>query len=263
MIDKIYELIMKQFNEVMGKDPEYYSKYKVYVSIEQQYVTPDKREKGAIYIVIKYLPASLNYGQVVLPITINALAENNKIEVCQKLLLEFAQTYNLTQNEDNTILQTYTSPANASNFNEVYDGFRSLFYMSGTYLISENANTFKVYVTGESEEVPCLSTGLNFDIQLDTQGTFKSDNFTKSVGLLGTYTMTFACYLTNTPLLNKTLAISLKDLEKEPDGVNTTFYFDLVFKNGLSIKNVAFKLVNLSIQRNVSEMPIVSMTFTN
>lgn len=263
MIEKIMELLTKQFAEIMAKDSEFYGNYHIYLSNEQQYVKEKNREKDAIYIIVKFLPASLNFGQTILPITINAMAERNKIEVCQKLLLEFAQTYNLTTNDEQTIKQTYTSPANSANFNEVFDGFRSLFYMSGTFLMSENSNPYRLYVSGEKEEVQCITAGVNFDIQLDSQPFFTSDNFTKSVGMYGTFTINFTTYLTNSDLINKALAVALKDLPKQPNGVNETFDFDIVFKNGLKIENVAFKLVNFSVQQNLGEMPVASLTFTN
>lgn len=262
MIEEIMELLTKQFLEVMQKDYDYYSQYKIRLSNEQQYVKLKDREKGIIYIVVKFLPASLNFGQTVLPITINAVSERNKIETCQKLLLEFAQTFNLTTNEDETIKQTYTSPSNTSSFNEVFDGYRSLFYMSGTFLISRNSNPYKIYISGEDKEIECISVSINLDVQLDTQPTFSGDNFTSSIGLLGTLVINITTYLTNNNFINKALAIAIKDLEKEPSGVNTTFTFDIVFKNGYKLSNVNMKLANFSIQENVGEMPVASLTFT-
>lgn len=258
MNEEIMELLKREFAEVMAKDEEYYENYKIYLSNEQQYVKEQSREKGAIYIVVKFLPASLNFGQTVLPITINAIAEQNKIEVCQKLLLELAQTYNLTTDSSETIKQTYTSPANTSNFNEVFNGFRSLFYMSGTFLISKNSNPCKLYY--DDEEVTCITLAQSFDAQLDSQTFFNTKNFTKSVGMYGTYSLNFTTYLTDTELLNKVLAICLRSSE---DGVNSTFKFTIVYNNGYKIEDLEFKLVNFSVQQNIGEMPIASLTFTN
>ena len=120
-----------------------------------------------------------------------------------------------------------------------------------------------LYVSGEENEVQCITLGVNFDIQLDSQPFFSTNNFTKSVGMYGTFTINFATYLTNTNLINKALAVALKDLSKQPEGVNTNFNFDIVFKNGFKINNVNFKLVNFSIQQNLGEMPVASLTFTN
>ena len=38
MIDRVMELLMKQFADVMSKDSEYYNNYHIYLSNEQQYV---------------------------------------------------------------------------------------------------------------------------------------------------------------------------------------------------------------------------------
>ena len=75
MIEEVMELLTKQFAEVMTKDSEFYENYHIYLSNEQQYVKEKNREKGAIYIVVKFLPASLNFGQTILPISKNI--ENN------------------------------------------------------------------------------------------------------------------------------------------------------------------------------------------
>lgn len=262
-VDTITELLIRQFAEIMAKDSDYYSAYHILFSNEQQFMKEQDREKGAIYIVVKFLPASLNFGQTILPITINAIAERNKIEVCQKLLLEYAQTYNLTNNEDLTIKQTYTSPAVSSNFNEIFDGFRSLFYMSGTFLISANSNPISVYVSGEESALDCITAALDFNVQLDTQPFFDTNNITKSIAKIGTLTLNFTSYLTDIEVINKVLAIATVDLEKAPDGINTTFNFDIVFRNGYALKNVAFKLVNAAMEQNIGELPVIGLTFTN
>lgn len=261
--EMILELINKQLTEVMLKDEEFYSNYNFILSNEQQFVKDKERKKGTIYLVVKFMPASIDFGQTILPITLNAVAERNKIEVCQQLLLEYAQTYNLTTSEDETIKQVYTSPSMLSNFNEVYDGFRSLLYMSGNFLISSNSNNCKVYVSGEDEELPCISFSSTFDIQLDSQPFYSTGNFTQSVGKVGTYAINISTYLIDSKFLNRVLNIVYKNTEQEPEGINTSFYFDIVFKNGLGLKNIKFKLANFTFNQNIGELPLATLTFTN
>lgn len=263
MNEKIFELIKRQFIEIMNNDYDFYKDYKIILSNEQQFVRERDRSANTIYIVVKFLPSSLNFGQLVVPITINAVAEQNKIEVCSKLLLEYAQTYNLSTSDDETIKQVYTSPSVASNFNDVFAGFRSLYFMSGTFLVSEKANPYKIYISGEEKPIATITNSINVQIQLDTKQFFDSDNFTRSVGTSGTFIFNFTTYLLDNDLVNKALAITLKDLEKQPDGINTIFTFDIVFKNGYKLKNAKFKLSNFSTQQNIGEIPVVSLTFTN
>ena len=215
-------------------------------------------------------PATINFGQTVLPVNFNCIAEQNKIEVCQKLLLEYAQTYNLATNADETIKQFYTSPSNASNFNEMFVGFRSVFFMSGTFLISYNSNPFRLYYVTENESnqkvetlVDCISNSFNFTVQNDSQPFYQTNNFTKSVSMIGIFTLNFTTYLTDDDVLNKILDIASQNMVNEPAGINSNFVFTLRFKNGKEISEKIFKIVDFSVQENIGELPIASVSFTN
>lgn len=267
MIDykEIMQLISEQFATIMSADAEYYNEYSIILSNEQQYIKSKNKDPNKIYIVVKFLNATLNFGQSVLPITMNALGESNKIEACQRLLLEYAQTFNLKNNADNTIKQTYTSPSSLSNFNTVYDGFRTLFYMSGTFLISKNTNpleSLKFIKDGVNYEIEPISFQDSFDTQPDTQPFYNENNMTRSVVKVGTYTFVIHLYLTNTELLTQVLSIIARDTTKYPQGVNTTFMFEFTYKNGIVYKD-NFKIVNASKQQNIGELPMISLTFTN
>lgn len=269
-VEQILELIGEQFDEIMATDSSFYSKYDVIITNEQQFIKKKDLKADAIYMVIKFLPATINFGQTILPITINCVSEQNKIEACQRLLLEYAQTYNLTTNENNDIKQVYTSPSNASNFNEMYVGFRSIFYMSGTFLISENSNQFELYyVTYDENENPvetlvdCISNSFAFSNVTDSQPFFNTNNFAKSVGMYGIFTVNFTTYLTNVEIMNRILDIVSIDLSSEPDGVNADFVFTLKFRNGKRISERTFKLVNFSVEENIGELPIASVSFSN
>lgn len=256
MIDfqDIQNLIASELQTLVVNDDKY-ADVKVYISNEQQFVKTKDREKGAIYIVIKYLQASINFGQTVLPITLNIISERNKMNIAQTMLMEFAQTYNLTMNEDNTIKQVYTSPMVTSNFNEIFDGFRSVLYTSGTFLISENTNTGEVYYNDTL--VNLITMGISFNIQLDSQPYASSGNFTKSVGKFGTYTLALVTYLTTDELVNECLKITCKE-----EDVNTTFPLTIKFKNGVEL-SADFKMSSFDFQQDIGNLPTVSITFTN
>ena len=165
-IDKIMDIIKNQFLEVMSIDSNYYSQYNIILSNEQQYVRSKDRDVNNIYIVIKFVPGSLNFGQNVVPININAMGEGNKIEVCQRLLLEFAQQFNLSDpiniskedsgdNNSYIVKQVYTQPQIMSNFTPTWNEFRSLFFMTGPFLIGKNSTpiTSISYFENESDEI--------------------------------------------------------------------------------------------------------------
>lgn len=252
--EKIINLLKEEISLIMLKDEEYYSGYNFYISNEQQYIKNSKREKGAIYIVVKFLPSTLNFGQVVLPISINAIAEKNKIEVCQKLLFEFAETYNLQMSEDGTINQIYTSPSIISNFNDVFDGFRSLFHMSGTFIVSENSNRFSIVFGGENVE--CITQNFSYRNQMNVTTKYEVDDLTSSISRVGTIIISFTHFLVDDLITNTILDVALGNASS-----NSSFEFNIEFKNGYSLVR-DFKLVDFTMQQNIGENPVYSATFT-
>ena len=267
--DDVMEIIKNQLVELMQEDYEYYKNYNFKLANEQYYIDPEERkEPGLIFIVIKFLPADINYNQNVVPFTITAVSEHNGLEVCQKLLLEYAQTYNLIDDiteKDVTYNQTYTTPQVMSNFSEVYYGYRNTFFMSGTFLLSYNTNPSKLYyVLSETEKYPVnnITFSEDFVVQTDTQPFFNTNNFVKSIGKYGTHTINFAMYLINDSeegnLCNKILEIIKGE---KTNGVNETFKFEIVYNSGISYQK-DFKLVSFSKSQNVGELPVISCTFT-
>ena len=51
--------------------------------------------------------------------------------------------------------------------------------------------------------------------------------------------------------------------EDYPDGSDTSFYFDLLFKNGLKLNRQEFKLANFTFEQRIGELPVCTVTFTN
>lgn len=255
----IMDTIRLELTSIMSNDPDYYENYKIVLSNEQQFVNSQDREKNTIYIVVKVLSAQITFGQRVVPITINAVSELNKIEVCQRLLNEFANQYNLKNDsiEDGDVVhfttQTYTTPAVSSNFNDVYSGYVSLFYMSGTFLISENANVYTLEYN--DEKIDTITNSFSFDVQNDTQATFSSNDFTKSNPMIGTLVVSFTCYFVSDGIC-KDLLVMLNN-----KNINNSFVLTLKFKGGIEFTRT-LRLVNLSVQNNAAELPVASITMT-
>lgn len=271
MIDenKILNLIGSQIQLVIDNN-EGWNEYDFTLTNELQYVKDKKNKEKLknnpkqIFLVVKFLPATLNYGQVLMPIIINAIGEKNKLDVCYNLLIQFAETFNLEFNVDKTIKQYYSSPTVLSNFNEIGDGYRSLITLSGTFQISENANQVDVYSNDDNEEkeIPCISSSVSFDVQLDSQSFYGVSDRTKSRGRLGTVVLNITTYLIDDDFCNKCLKVMLGS-DEYPEHSDTSFYFNLKFKNGLKMNKTEFKLANFTFEQRIGELPVCTMTFTN
>ena len=142
-------IVKEQFDAVLSTDPEFYSQYNFEIVNEQYYVPDEEREPNNIFVVIKFSAAEIYYGQIVMPLTIQVVSEQNGLIAAQRLLLEYAQIFNLNilMRDNKTIYQNYTTPNVISNFEVVYEGFRSVLIMSGVFLLSNNINmiTLKYY----------------------------------------------------------------------------------------------------------------------
>ena len=217
-----------------------------------------------IFIVIKYYPAVLNFGQILMPIQLDVISEANKIDIAKRLLYAFAETYNLEFNDDYTIKQYFQSPSILSNFNEIGTNYRSLMTMRGTLQISENSNLIKSISLVNGNEITNLgfiTSNISFDVQLETQSLYNQDNITKSWARVGTLVLNFSIYLTNDSFCNKILSIIAKDNVNAPDGISTPFNLKILFKNSIEISQT-FRFVNATIQQNMGELPVINLTFT-
>ena len=169
--EKILNTLTTQFADIINSSINYYRGYDIEITDEQYYNKNVQNIPGKIYIVVKFGEATLNFGQIVFPITINAISEQDKMEVCYTLLFEFANRFNLNWNKDKTIGQFYNAPYVLSNFNEIFDGFRSLLYLSGTFLMTKNANYMTAYyipnfIDSEKLEEFIISDGCSIDVEI-------------------------------------------------------------------------------------------------
>ena len=276
-VKKIMDIIKEQFLEVMSSDPDYYGKYDIILSNEQQYIKSDERNPNGIYIVVKFIPGSINFGQNVLPVNINALGEGNKLEVCQRLLLEYAQQFNLGEpinvpsgeDDPNTyiIKQVYTQPQVMSNFNPSWNDFRSLFFMTGTFLIGKNSVPIKEITYYESAtaesgtKIDVINSSWDFSVQLDSQAFYGTNSRTRSESKVGTLSLSIVTYSTNNPLCSKIRKIAWN--MNGTDGLKTEFLFSVKFTDTEQAEKMRFKLVSVTSPQNIGEFPLMSMTFTN
>lgn len=267
MIDenKIMVLIATELKTIIDSDNETFGNINFEITNEQQYIKDRaNKEKNKVFIVIKFYPATLNFGQTLLPIQMDVVSELNKLDISKKLLLAFSETYNLEFNSDMTIKQYYQSPSVLQNFGEIGVGFRSLLTLRGTLQISENANLLKsirVIEGNISTNLDFITSNVSFDVQLETQSLYNQDNITRSWARVGTLVVNFSVYLTNSTFCNDVLYIMTKNTTHKPDGIATKFKLKLTFKNGIELID-DFLLANATFEQNVSELPVINLTFT-
>jgi len=252
------DFIRFQFKQIVANDSTY-DDVKLYISSEQQFEQYKDREHNAIYLVIKFYPATVNFGQSVLPFSVTGLTERNKVELARQLLLTYAETYNLVKNNDT--IQIYQAPTIESNFNEVYDGFRSVISMNGTLVIGNDILNIKVsYQKSASvwEQIDYITINPIFSNTLDTQPYSSVGNHTTSVGKFGTFTLSLSTYLSNTTFITNLLKVSTYAAGYTP---NTTFTIKLEYGSGISATKT-LRLVTLSTSQDLGNLPYIAVTLT-
>lgn len=363
----ILNTISNQLANIVLDNQEYYDGLEIEIEEEQMFVgEKEYNSPNTVYVIVSFLPAKIDYEQTAIPITIRVVCEQNSFERTRNLFNDYAYKYNLYWNEDKTMQQVYELPSVLSNFNEVYEGFRTTLTMPGAILLAENGNDctvqyfptlivsdsgkvtyfdyngkditeekdpkldikafkkrvnsynkiiqneqivlengygFEFTYNGFSWDLKSLNTGKSFkslniydfgitfdgeinkndrivfyleegygdiefialntetSISLDSQAFYNNNGFTVSKGKFGSLSINLTTYLFDNDFLNKCLAVYLRDLVKEPRGIDTMFNFKISFASGHTL-TTNFKMANFSLQQRKGELPMVSITFT-
>ena len=289
-------MITSEIELILNSD-EIYDSYKGHVVIcdEQIFAQQKQLTPKTIYLVVKFGNASFDFGQALLPITINAVSEQNALDICQRILFELATRY--TQEEPLNIedfevsdyaKQIWNTPNVINNFNEVNIGFRSLMYMTGTLLIGHDSSPIVelIYNKGQTDEVLLhkymITFTDSFDIYPDTQAFFVTNGIGRTAAKTAAYAFSITLFKVTNPFMNKIRTIKRGDLDGAPNGISTKFSISMRDKDEfernettgdiiidpvteLPIKHyftVEYTLINMTIQQNKGDLPTVSLTFS-
>lgn len=287
--NKLLEMIKEEITKVTYLDKDFYRGYTFQIAneqffnqgIEKDRIIQNLRSSNAdldgdideiienalaktLYIVVKFSSASINFGQTVMPASIDILSEKNGIEVAQRLASDFTSLYNTEMNSDYTIKQVYEAPTVISNFNEVYDGYRSVLSIETLFLISEDANYVEVYYVTEDEEgnevenkVDFLHYKDNFQNNLNTQAFSSTGNSSVSVATTSVFTFGLTIYFRDEILCND--AWDVKHGFEDNDKI---FKFYLKYRKTGKVSNRKyFTLVGMTGEKAISDFQATGLTF--
>ena len=285
VVAKVLSILEKEFQEIL-RDTETYGGYRVILTNEQQYVKQADRKPKTIFIVVKFLNGTQDYGQQRQPFALNAITEHNSLDVCQKLMMDFAESYNLIQNftfideedESYSVKQTVSTVSSLSNFNEIFEGFRSVFYVSGTFFIGINSNPVtKIEVAFNDgyedivEEIEFISFQYSYDAQPDSQPFFNTNNFHRTINKVASLSVGFTMYAVNSKFYNYCTSLVFNDAWINPDdeeetertvNIDKKFTLKVYFRNNPEKpKSVTMKLASVANVQELRDFPASSFTF--
>ncbi len=272
--DEILDILQSEFATIQLSKSEY-SDLSFVVADEQMFAKTKDKSPNAIYIVIHFGDATTNMGQAILPVELFVLGQQNKVDLIQSFLSDFVYTYNLNVNSDNTITQLYMTPNRSINFNEVYNGFRTLFNMTGTFVIGDNTirlSSLQYYyeeeelVDGETvivekqEDIIVLSYDDLTENSLNPQPYMNTNGRTKSYGSFQTFAFTILIYADGSKKLCQSLMAWKFDDTRSHQ--NDTFVFSGTFANSnTNMPKWNFKCRSADFSQKIGEIPAFSATF--
>lgn len=276
---QIITLIEDQFQVIKSENTDF-KNISFIVSDEQMFNKIKDKKRDTLYIVLRFGAASFNYGQATLPLEMAVLGFDNEVEKTQAFLNAFVGKYNLSQSGSMT--QLYMTPRVSLNFNEVYNTFRSLFSVTGTFVIGDNTirmSAINFYINGgeDPNEVPELIKVLSYNDS--TTNSLNPQPYSDEKGRVRSYGsfQTFAFSVLIYPDGSKKLVQKLMKMKFGPEEnhQNDTFCFSLTFDNlDLDFDNSAehtpvnttsiwkYKCRNADFNQKIGEIPAISITFS-
>ena len=276
--DKIVELVKEEITRVTYLNEDFYSGYTFKIANEQFFDVERDQEmilsnedgnqttslQKTIYIVLKFSSTSISFGQNIIPASIEVLSESGSNVVAQKLMSDFTSLYNTSMDSSYKIKQIYQAPVNTSNFNEAFNGFRSVLSVECLYLYSEDAKYSEIYyVTTEDgveteHKIDFIKFGASFSNTLDTKAFYTSNNGAVSIALISAYTISLVVYLRDDDFCNKVISVADGD-----DDNNSIFVFHIKrMPDGTTSSRQNFILNGMQEEKPIDDFQIVSLSFT-
>lgn len=255
-IDYAYvtERIAGELLACRNSDP-IYANIDLKIENERQFTVEKEMLPNTVYVVLHFGDASVNFGQVILPIDFKVISERNKIELTQSLFSLFVSTYNMKRN--GTMAQFYTSPTIEEAFVEVKNGWRASLSFAGAFLIGSSESDYVLELDYEGEAIDFLTFAESYKNDLRPQPTPDGGGFAKSVSGFATHAFTITTYLTTSAFCKKLNAQRYSD-----DTENTTYKFTLKLRSGTAFTNREYKCLSVDVRQKIGESTLLMIAFS-
>lgn len=231
---------------------------------DEQYLAKNNPDPNAIFILVKFSGATTNFGQAVVPVNLEIIGLNNEIQKTQKFLNYYVNEYNRKQ--DGNLTQLYLTPTVSTNLNPIYNGFRSLFMISGTLVIDNSLlklNKLKYYPDPDSdefEEIEVISFEDHGENSLNPQPYSDNHGRVKSYGGFSTLGFTIVTFPDSDKQLIQKIHENKYDFTHSH--MNDTFCFSFDFLGFGETAKQNFKLHSSDFNQRIGENPTLSAAFS-
>lgn len=183
-------------------------------------------KKNEIVVIIKHLSGSVIGNVEFTPIQLEIYSAENDVNYTREVLYEFVKAYSNTNFNLGLdyYKQDYNTPIDASNFNEVGEGFRTHFIIVGTLMITSSISDIdKVYI----DNLEMNNTNVVFSYATSQNARKVSgDNLQKSVVSNANLTITITMFKNADVFNNKLSALKLGNGSPNEKHLLTFVYTD-------------------------------------
>lgn len=250
----LVEKITGQLLACRNSDPAY-SGIELKVENERQFAIEKEMKPNTIYVVLHYGEASVNFGQVILPIDFKIVSERNKIELSQALFALFVSTYNMKRS--GTMAQFYTTPTVEEAFVEIKNGWRASLSFAGAFLIGSSESDYVLELDYEGEAIDFLTFAESYKNDLRPQPTPNGGGYARSVSGFATHAFTISTYMTTSAFCKKLNAQRYSD-----DTENTTYKFTLKLNSGTAFTDREYKCLSIDVSQKIGDSTIITVAFS-
>lgn len=257
-----YDLIASQLTDgiysIQASDSQFRG-FKITVTQERQFIERKANQPNSIFIVISFGEATIDYGQSLIPLTLDVYGEERTFTVARALLNAFATKYNLYRSGE--VVQLWNAPTMVSPFNPTGTNFRALFALTGVIVYSGATGNPVVqfeYVEGsDRERLELLTFNDTLSNSLRPQPSSDGVGRTKSVSAYVTYTIGFSVYVKHdSDFFSKVNAIKYKKLNGD-----TPFHFVFTHLDGTEYEG-EMRLSNYNGTQSTGTQYTATLTFT-
>lgn len=252
--ETILEKIQGQLIACRNSDLSF-ARVELVVENERQFTIEQEMKPNTIYVVIHYGGSSVNFGQLILPVSFSIVSEANKIELVQRLFLLYTTTYNLKRNGN--LAQFYSTPVVENAFNEVKSGWRATLSFSGAFIVGASESDYVKELDYNGESVDFLSFNESYKNDLRPQPTPDGGGFAHSVSGFATHSFTITTYLTTSAFCKK-----LNDQRYKDNMEDTTYSFTLKLYSGTAFTDRAYKCLSIEIGQKIGDSTLVNVAFS-
>lgn len=257
--DAIAEKVEGEFLYVMRNFPGPYDGFVFRAADERQFVGSSLKPNG-IYAAIHFGPASANFGQSVVPATIEIVSERNSFEAARALASEFVARCSLTS--IGGVRQIFQTPTVLDAGAEVGSGFRALLSISATFVVMGDTAVDVKSVTywdesGAGHDVPFLTYADSYAGDVRPQPLPGGEGFATSTVGFKSFTFSISFYPFEGALWDKLFAMKYGEGSE-----NSDFAFTVEFTDGKSSAKRKYKLSSFQLRKNLADAGAATASFT-